>query len=461
MEELISKLILIMALFFTWSARANEYPSEKVIGLVDQFRRTMTQCPERIWSNYNWNGLNILFMYPSQDDSWIWDINTHVIRRIDNRNLFSSTLGSLFDFFEIIGKRTLSLNMEDEFYISDNQLFSVGVHELFHYHGQRGWSRKDNGEQPRYQGTVYPMDDTPRYYRRMLFDNIARYFASDNNEEYLKQGKYWFDKWVDEYPDELVSSRDNAEGTAVYVETMARALATSGCTATEEQLKNRVLSRVRYTFGSYVSGQSLALDREGYDIGGLAALILRFNNSDLLDWNQKMAEGNNPLEVLFEGVTRVPEDDNESIRQLFSHAATAINREYGLILDDDIENYSNKDYIRVPAPDYWRQSTLSVSFFAYSNEIGKVMSPHSQDHHFISPAEDGSDYIFKRDTVAFRYPRLPPHPCPGMYNKFVLVHRDAINIENRVAHASNEIIEGRLVGELKEDDEGYSYFCVE
>ena len=448
-----------MALLFTWPGRANQEIPEVIIDLVNLFKRTMIDCPERIWSNYSWNGLKIVFMYPSQDYSWAWDIDSHRMQIIDNRNLLPSSFGRPYDFFEIGGKGTLSLNMEDDFHLSGSQIFVTGVHELFHYQGQREWSRKDSGEgiSRLNRGTLYPVDDVPRYYRRMLFDNLKGYFAS-NDEEYLKQGKYWFDKWAGEYPSEVVSPSDSIEGTAVYVATMAKSLVALGCTVTEEQLKNHVQSQVRYTFGNYVSGRFLALDREGYDIGSLAALILRFNNSNLLDWNQKIATGASPLEVLFEGVTQVPEDNNESIKQVFFHMATTINRRYSFLLDNDIENFSNKDYIRVPAPGYWMQSTLFVQFFAYSNEIDKDMSPYSRDHHFISTAEDGSDYILKANTVVFRY---PPHPCPGTYYKFVLVPKGAINIENRVAHVSNEIIEGRLVGELKEDEEGYSYFCVE
>ena len=442
------------ALFFTLSARANQLPSMEVIGLVDKFKKTMVECPERIWSNYNWNGLNIVFLYPSQDYSWTWDIDPNVMRTVDNRDLPSWAFGSLYSFFEINGKNAQSLNMEVERF--DGQFFGLGVHEFFHNQGQKGWSRKYSEEYPTYRGTAYPMDDRPRYYRRMLFDNLERYLISDR-EEYLKQGKYWFDKWVGEYPHETFSSMDSAEGTAIYVTTMARALAILGCTATDNQLKDHVLAQVRLTFGNSVSGRQFTLDGEGYDIGGLAALILRFNNTDLLDWNQKIAEGNSPLEVLFEGVSSIPEDNNEFLRQQFFHTATVMNREYGLLLDGDIENYSNKDYIRIPAPGPWIQSNLSPWFFVYSSKIDKAIFPYSQEHHFLSPTKEGSDYIFKTNAVVMRH---TPHPCPEMYN-FVLVPGEAINIENRVAHVSNEIIEGRLVGELKEDEEGYSYFCVE
>ena len=93
------------ALFFTLSAGANQLPSTEVIGLVNQFRKTMVQCPERIWSNYNWNGLNIVFMYPSQDYSWAWDIDSNVMRMVDNRDLPPQALGSLYDFFEMNGKK--------------------------------------------------------------------------------------------------------------------------------------------------------------------------------------------------------------------------------------------------------------------------------------------------------------------------------------------------------------------
>ena len=451
-----SKLVLMAALVFTLPARANQSYFTEVISLVDKFKETMVKCPERIWSNYNWNELNIVFLYPSQSSSWIWDIDPNVIRKIDNRRLPSRSSGLLYDFFEIDGQSTQSLNMENG--PSNDELFQLGVHEFFHIQEQGGWPGKYGSEQPYYQnrGTTYPIDARPRYYRRMLFDNLEGYFAS-NNEEYLKKAKYWFDRWAGEYPDEIILSTDTREGTAYYVETMAWALADLGCTATEEQLKNHVLAQVRNMFGDSVSGHILALDREGYDIGGLSSLILRFNNTDLPDWNQKMAEGDSPLEVLFAGVASVPGNHDEYLREGFIYTASAMNREYGLILDDDIENYSNKDYIRVSAPDYWIQPTFFPQFFAYSSKIGKDMYPYARNHHFLSPDEDGSNYIVKANAVVIPHGR---NPCTEIY-EFVLVSSDAININNRSAYVSNEVIEGRLVGELREDDEGYSYFCVE
>ena len=324
--------------------------------------------------------------------------------------------------------------------------------------GQKEWPHKYNAEQSYYQsiGTTYPMDDSPQYYRRMIFDNLQKYLASQE-QEHLRKAKYWFDKWATEHPDEVISSTDNVEGTAQYMETMAQALAGLGCSSTDEELKNHVLAQVESKFGNSVSGQYFALDLEGYDIGGLGSLILRFSNTDLADWNQKITEGEDPLEVLFEGVTPVPENDDKNLREDFIYTATIMNEKYGLLLDDDIENYSNKDYIRVSAPGYWIQSTMSPQFFAYSSEIGKAMYPYAEDHHFLSPIEDGSDYIFKTNAVVIPHDRSP---CSEIYD-FVLVSNEAINIENRVAHVTNEVIEGRLVGELKEDGQGYSYFCVE
>jgi hypothetical protein len=50
--------------------------------------------------------------------------------------------------------------------------------------------------------------------------------------------------------------------------------------------------------------------------------------------------------------------------------------------------------------------------------------------------------------------------CPDQY-AFVLVPSAALIVSNKVATVSTPSVVGKLVGELKFDEQGYQYFCVE
>jgi hypothetical protein len=333
-------------------------------------------------------------MYPSKNDSWIWDASTNNTQSISNSELPASAIGSSYEFFDLNGHKAMSLNMEEGM----TKVFELGVHEFFHHIGQENWTSNQTGG----RGTLYPLDGEPRFYRRMIYDNLRQYFQSGNQVS-LGRAKYWFDKWANEFSNETQSTTDGYEGTAEYVETMAAAVAKLGCSATDEQIKAAVINEVTTDFGFSVSGQHLALDSEGYEIGGLAALILRFNGFELSEWNRRMATGETPLQVLLESVAPVVETPPAELRDTFVQAAQKTNEERRPILDDDISNWNNKLYVRVPAPYNWLQSNLMPKFFAHSSELDLDLYPLSTDHQYVSPSSDGSNFRLKTDAVLFSY----------------------------------------------------------
>ena len=60
----------------------------------------MMECPEKIWSDYDWSGTYVVFAYPSRPDSWVWDADSGAIMEVATSALPPAVMGSLFHAFE-------------------------------------------------------------------------------------------------------------------------------------------------------------------------------------------------------------------------------------------------------------------------------------------------------------------------------------------------------------------------
>lgn len=435
--------VALTTLFVIFAAHAETSIPKEVQQISDKFNLTMMKCPQKIWSDYNWSGLKVVLVYPSTEKSWVWNATNNSLETIVNSSLPTSVLGSTYEFFEIAGQAAMSLNMEEE-----GEHVELGIHEFFHNQGQKDWTSENLGAS---RGTEFPLSWQPRFYRRMIFDNLKKYFQLGQPGD-LSRAKYWYEKWSTEYPKEVVATADGYEGTSQYVQTVATAIVTKGCEATDAQLKEALLPKVS-EFGFTVSGEDLALDSEGYEIGALAALILRFSNANLREWNQKMSKGATPLEVLMAGVKPTPE--NSLLAATFQQAAKNANSEWGEILNPSIANWANKDFVRVTASYALLQSNLMPSFFAHSSFLDMLLYPLSEEHHYIS--SKGSNFKIKANSVNFD---MGISICAGQY-PFVLVPATSIKQTGKHAEVASPTVNGLLVGELKTDQQGYKYFCVE
>lgn len=439
--------VKLLAFLVPFVAAADEVPQEVKI-LADKFNTTMMVCPEKIWPLYNWDQLKVVMTYPKQEFSWLWDPSSNSVSRIANSSLPSSAIGSHYDFFDMNGRKSMSLNMQN----GNKEVFQLGVHEFFHYHGQSNWTRAKNSGG---RGTEYPVSWQPRLYRRMIFDNLKKYLESNNSAD-LSKAKFWFDRWTNEYPNESRATTDGKEGTAEYVETMAETIEKLGCTASDEALKSSIITQVKSEFGLSVAGQYFELDSEGYQIGGLSALILRFKQNHLNSWTSRMSKGETPLKVLLESENPVDDSAPQSLVNTFQNSAQRINAEIASLLDQDIANWPNKSFVRVAAPNQWLQSNLMPSFFTQSAQLNIGLYPLSTAHRFLSP--DGrSDFKLKTNAIVFSY---SSQACPSQYS-YTLVPASQVQVNNGLAIISSSMVEGTVVGRLTNDDQGFQYLCID
>lgn len=442
------KFVILIALFVPFVTLAQNLAPKDVKTITANFNQTMMMCPGKIWSDYNWSGLQIALIYPTKLNSWIWDASADSLQEISNSSLPSTAIESIYNFFEMNDRTVMSLNMEKGY----KEIFQLGIHEFFHHYGQKTWtSSQVNGQ----RGTVYPVTWQPRLYRRMIFENLKKYLEFSQPSD-LGRARYWYDRWSNENPSEANSTTDGYEGTAEYVETLAEVLANNGCSATEEQLRSQVAEQVKANFGYSVSGQDFGLDNEGYELGGLSSLILRFKANDLSAWNSRISQGETPLQILLESVSPILENAPQELVKTFQESAQRINAERSPLLDKDIANWLDKSYVRVSTSYKWLQSNLRPKFFARSSQIQMNLYPLNSDHHYLSP-DSRSNFKLKANAVVFSH-YIPA--CPNQHH-FTLVPASLIQLTNGVATISSPSFDGSIVGDMKADDQGNQYLCVE
>lgn len=436
------QIVVIIASIVSVMAWAELPPPQETAITASRFHLTMVNCPQKIWPNYDWNGLKVIFVYPKKGTSWIWDAVSQNFTAVPNKKLPSRVLGRLFNTLEVEGQDVLTLNME----MGAKEAFETGVHEIFHHRGQRGWSLSSS------RGTFYPLEFLPRLYRHMLFIRLKAYFEYGKATD-LALARYWYDKWVKAYTDESQSNSDAREGSAQYMEAMAGVVSNVGCEATEEHMKSEVSRYVSEHLEGLATGWSIGLDNEGYKIGALATLILRFDPSSPKDWNSRMARGLSPVQILLDSVAAKEDFFSKDVFFVFQNNTDILNGAYGKLLDGDIEHWTDKNFIRVSTPRSWRQSTLLSLLFVKSDRIDAELMVLAGELRHVSPSGK-SDFKLASKSVIFK----PTSSfCPNQDFYVLIPARSAKDLGQVLTPA----ISGRLAGKIGVDSQGFRYLCVE
>ncbi len=436
-------VILLIALS-QYTAHAKDNIPDKVISISKKFNLTMNQCPEKIWDNYSWKDAAVIFIDNDNQKSYIWHGPNNTIKEYNYSQLPDAAKGSYFKFFELNGIETMTLNMNTK------DLFALGVHELFHFINQYSWiSQNPNST----RGTLYPMEWKPRYYRRMIFERLKEALITDSSLS-LQKANFWYQKWRNQYPDEFIMSADVYEGTAEYAETIAKVLAKNGCEASDKQLKKDVIKIVNNEFGDSVQQIIFSLDSEGYDIGGLATVLLRLKSQNT-QWQKLLEEGVSPLEILLSSYSSVEDKEPVELKQSFRENVKNKNSEMGQYLDYDLSILSNPEYVRLAIPFEWNQTHLSPRFFAVPQTLKTTtVFPLARVHNFLSVDEKSSIQL-SEDTVLF-LDASKNNPCQKPY---ALIRKNQI-ISNSDIHKLESIkINGTINASYILGPDNYEYLC--
>ena len=424
----------------------------EVKALTEKFHRTMIQCPNRIWSDYSWDGFKIVLLYPERDMAWVWDATANSLSEIDVESLPPEASLSSYAFFELDdhpGQPLMSLNKR--LLETHDQMFRFGVHEFFHRQGQTDWIRKSEG-----RGTPYPVSAEPRLHRRMLFDSLIQHLET-GEPQYLNAARYWFDRWSEDTLDSMQNT-DQIEGTAYYLEFISVLLAENGCEISERELSKLVIEVASTTLGASVGGEQFDVAREGYEIGGLSALILRFGDTDLRAWNKAIATGATPVSVLLADIMPIKgiEPSVQLIEQ-FEGTARQMNDEIGTFVDSSIAQWNDTRFVRVAAPPGDLQSQFSPLGFIYARALDIELVPLARNHLFT--ASDGvSKYTFLERTVV----TAQPTPLCAFGGGFItLVPEEAIRYSPGLAELDTPTVKGTFPAQLRVAEDGFLYLCVQ
>lgn len=440
-----AKNVSLFIITIVFSVNSLAKAPDQVSALVQRLRSPTVTCPEKIWSDYNWKSFKFVAVYPSKSDSWVWDVAGDTIASVPNSQLPPSALGSSYEFFELAGKSSASLNMEEP----GSEQLELITHEFFHYQGQKNWKREGAGS----RGTAYPLEWKPRFYRRMINDRLKDVLQSGKLSD-LQAASFWFQKWAKEYPNEVLSTTDGYEGTANYVELMSTAIAELGCSASDSDLRAKAIKIVNSSHSYILDPAQLSLDGEGYSIGSLAALLLRFNLKNLSAWNQSVKEGKTPLEILLKSVEPSTQVADKSIARSYYSSAKTKNVEYSKVLDIPIQNWSDKAFVRVAVPYSWMLSNLMPKFFAVPTALKMDVYPLAVDHQYKSKSGSG-EMTIKENSVLFE--DMSGMCGPGQY--ISIPKNTVVEAVGKVSF-NNSIATGTIVGAWKKDSAGFDYFCV-
>ncbi len=81
--------------------------------------------------------------------------------------------------------------------------------------------------------------------------------------------------------------------------------------------------------------------------------------------------------------------------------------------------------------------------------------PLSKEHSFTSPK--GSQFVLKQDSVILQ--AFTPL-CPRNF-AITLIPESDLKVEQGVAQIFTSSLNGKILGDIKKDEQGFSYFCAQ
>lgn len=462
MKKLILSLFVISQYCFAAGEqfdyrKTNQEVAEKLLA-------TVGGCGERIWPGYDLKNLNIVLVDKATDDLLAVSFKEKKIFNIKRSALPASKINSVYSFFSIENQSWMSVNSESYNFGNPNppildemisETFKLAVHEAFHEAMQNEWISREGS-----RGTFVPIKWEPRYYRAMIYKNLVEvYTESKSSQVALQKAKYWFDKWAKDYPEEVLSTTDGYEGSAQYSEVIASFFSNLSCNINDNQLSQKISEAMpNDVIGqrSVLSGYAFQLDGEGYELGALAALILR-RDSESMDWHQRIAKGETPLEILLQNAEPKFQEVDEKFKEIFLGTQMKNQAKIDNLLSETYSALKEKDKVFLSVPRLWKStgSTRYKGFFI-DKALDVTFSIFAQDMTFVSP-----DKISKIDLKQQSAALSKTSPCDinSPFN-FVMGTQDiTVEDSNKISiHGKN--LTGSLMGKPVKDKNGNSWFCA-
>lgn len=425
--------------------------SESII----QSFKNVSKCTERIWPGYTWAGQSFLSYNKKSEKQVAYSVDTNEVFRISLKDLENSdSVQAPYSKFVSKGQQWISVNEDFNRWVPGEQMtFALGAHETFHFVGQKPWVYRSGGS----RGTPIPLQWQPRYYRALLQDNLKKAFLTKQStelENYLGKAKYWYDQWKENFPNEVASTTDGYEGTAEYAELISVALALKGCQADESHLENYVLeqvvSRPQFADLLQLSGHS-QLDSEGYNIGGLAALLLRWHRP-VPEWQSRVAQGETPVDILLEGLQPQKEERSVKEAERFIEAKDSGQKRIDAMLGETFRILDSPNYLMISIPQAWKSGATSFQGFFTDTERSLSYGVIAQDLSF----ENSSNVLKANSGIVLV--SAETFPCNEGGWSFAILESEAKQIGDKF-EIRNPKISGISKGVFKTDSRNQKWLC--
>jgi hypothetical protein len=407
-----------------------------------QLTTAFLKCPDKIWPAYNWSKMSILFV-ANESQSYIWRGSTRKLDPLDKGLVPSEARAGTFAYLTFEGQKAVSLKMSSD----ANQIFNMAAHEGFHHLGQTGWAQRHAG-----RGTDYPILAKPRLYRRMLFMRLKENFLAKNSApQSLRKAAYWFNRWKSEFPGENLATADGYEGTARYVELMSSQVAGFGCAASDETLYTSLSSSLDDLMGHSISGESLSLDGEGYDIGSLAAFTLRFFAADKT-WFAKMQTALTPVDILLQNVEPLDDSLVSEDEQRFDSLAKGATAQIATWIEPDATHWNDPSFIRIGLSSSEIQGSYSpYGFFQLDSKSALRVIPLADAATFKTGAQI---IVANKNAVFFSVANAP---CLSDFT--ALAKATDVQITGTEVHVNTGKVIGTFSGSQFKDKQGMTWVC--
>ncbi|MDK2122766.1 hypothetical protein [Parachitinimonas caeni] len=174
-------------------------------------------------------------------------------------------------------------------------IFTLATHEAMHYYLQDKW-QLDGDKASR--STRLPIAVEPRVLRNHLARSLER--AAQGNLADLGHASYWYQKWKQQYPEEVLQIHwgDIVEGSATYIEMVAETIA-KGHAFGSSQYHAAVNEKIQQSAEVI---PDIAL--ESYRLGALAGHLLDRQGRQ---WKSQVEKDQSPLDILLHNIAPVPE----------------------------------------------------------------------------------------------------------------------------------------------------------
>jgi hypothetical protein len=462
------KKLLLALLLLPLPAAAGSGSSHE---MLDGLSRVMNHCPDRVWPGYRWDKFHVVEI-TKDGRGYVMAGKTGNIVELAPEQIPESAKISPYAFFKIAGTLGMSINAEVDASQTEEAgqprpspaeillgAIDLAAHEAFHQVRQPSWPERKGA-----RGTLVPIEASPRIYRRALFDRMKEALVDPSlRDEKLGQAKFWFEKWKREFPREAEMSTDLSEGTAQYAGLITMALSELGCSSPENELRERMLKIVTNAPGSFRSGKffktasadSFALDSEGYDLGGLATFLLRFDLAQA-GWEKKAESGVSPLDLLFAGISARADEFDPALRSQFEAHEKDERKKTDELLAPATDNLAKSDSVVVALPSGWGSGgTYSPHGFFYDPRLNLQYIPLRLP--LLFEQENSKVTAGENSVIAVGLKGSPCRPDQAYWT--TLVPGESVREDGPAFELTDEYVHGRLRAERKRASDGREWLC--